>query len=307
MPHLVRTSLPSTVALETGEGGLPRLTVVNPLARAEIYLHGAHVTAWQPAGHAPVLFMSRESQWSAAKPIRGGVPICFPWFGPHATDASAPSHGFARLRDWTLVEARDGEGGDTHLTFELTPEASPPAAWPHAFAATYRVSVGTSLILSLEVHNPGAEPFAFEEALHTYFAVRDVHEVEIRGLEHADYLDKVGGTAKRNQGPDPIRFAAETDRIYLDTQATCAIHDAGLGRSIEVRKSGSSATVVWNPWVAKARAMADFADDEWPAMVCVETGNVNVHAVTLGPGGRHVMRATIDVGAFWPTAPPPQA
>jgi D-hexose-6-phosphate mutarotase len=305
---MVRTSLPSTVTLETGEGGLPRLTVVNPLARAEIYLHGAHVTAWEPAGHGPVLFMSGASQWSAAKPIRGGVPICFPWFGPHASDASAPSHGFARLRDWTVVEAREGERGETVLTFELTPEASPSAAWPHAFAATYRVSVGSSLVLSLEVHNPGAEPFTFEEALHTYFVVRDVREVEIRGLENADYLDKVGGTTNRNQGAEPIRFTAETDRIYLNTQATCTIHDAGLGRSIEVRKNGSDATVVWNPWVAKARAMADFGDDEWPEMVCVETGNVDVHAVTLGPGGRHAMTATIDVGPYWSaTAPPPRA
>src|SRR5262245_45086921 len=176
---MVRTSLPSTVTLETGEGGLPRLTIVNPPARAEIYLHGAHVTAWQPAGHAPVLWMSGQSLWSAAKPIRGGVPICFPWFGPHASDASAPSHGFARLRDWTLVEARDGDRGETHLAFELSPEASPAAAWPHAFTATYRVSVGTSLSLSLEVHNPAAEMFTFEEALHTYFAVRDIREVEI--------------------------------------------------------------------------------------------------------------------------------
>lgn len=293
MVHAAR--LPPTVSLEWGEGGLPRLTVVNPLARAEIYLHGAHVTAWQPAGSDPVLFMSRESQWSATKPIRGGVPICFPWFGPHASEASAPSHGFARLRDWTLVEARDGEQGETLLTFELTPEASPPVAWPHPFASTYRVSVGQSLILSLEVHNPGSEPFSFEEALHTYFAVRDIRAVEIRGLENADYLDKVGGTAQRNQGPDPIRFTGETDRIYLNTAAMCTIHDPGLDRWIEVRKSGSGATVVWNPWVAKARAMADFGDDEWPEMVCVETGNVSVHAVTLAPGERHAMTARIDV------------
>jgi D-hexose-6-phosphate mutarotase len=303
-----RTSLPSTVALETGEGGLPRLAIVNPLARAEIYLHGAHVTAWQPAGHPPVLWMSGQSLWNAAKPIRGGVPICFPWFGPHASDAAAPSHGFARLRDWTLVEARDGELGETHLAFELTPEASRPAAWPHAFAATYRVSVGRSLILSLEVHNPGPEPFTFEEALHTYFAVQDVRAVEIRGLENAEYLDKVGGTTTRNQGPDPIQVTAETDRVYLNSQAMCTIHDPGLDRWIEVRKSGSEATVVWNPWVAKARAMPDFGDDEWPEMVCVETGNVNVHAVTLAPGGRHVMNAMIDVVSTWPmpTAPTPR-
>ena len=123
---LVRAALPATVSLESGEGQLPRLIVANALARAEIYLHGAHVTAWQPQGHEPVLWMSRKSAWDATKPIRGGVPICFPWFGPHATDKTAPGHGFARLLDWTLVEARDDERGATHLTFELTPPRRRP-------------------------------------------------------------------------------------------------------------------------------------------------------------------------------------
>ena len=297
MSPLDRTALPPTVSLESGDGGLPRLSVTNAQARAEIYLHGAHVTGWQPDGHAPVLWMSGQSVWNATKPIRGGVPICFPWFGPHASDASAPSHGFARLRDWTLVEAHDDESGSTRLTFELTQAASPPAAWPHAFRATYQVGVGTSLTLSLEVDNRGTEPFAFEEALHTYFAVQDVRRIGITGLEAADYLDKVGGTTKRNQGTEAIRFASETDRVYLNTQSACTIHDLAAGRRIVVSKSGSDVTVVWNPWIAKAKAMADFGDDEWPEMVCVETANANVHAVTLAPGARHTLTATIEVFA----------
>ena len=292
---LVRTPLPPTVSLEPGEGQLPRLTVVNRQARAQIYLHGAHVTAWQPEGQGPVLWTSGSSAWDAAKPIRGGVPICFPWFGAHAADASAPGHGFARLADWTVVEARDDEQGATQLTFRLTPSATPHPAWPHAFEATFRVTVGSSLVMALEVVNAGSHPFTFEEALHTYFAVRDVRGIEIRGLEGGDYLDKVGGTARKNQGTDPIRFTAETDRIYLNTQGPCTIHDPGASRRIVVRKSGSDATVVWNPWVAKAKAMPDFGDEEWPEMVCVETCNVNVHAVPLAPGARHTMTATIDV------------
>ena len=292
---LVTVALPSTVSLGPGQGGLPRLTIVNPIARAEVYLHGAHVTAWQPAGQAPVLWMSGASYWDAAKPIRGGVPICFPWFGAHATDTSAPSHGFARLRDWALVEARDDGHGATHLAFRLTHEPTPPAAWPHAFEATFRVSVGTALLMTLEVRNPGAEAFSFEEALHTYFAVGDVRRVEIAGLEGTAYLDKVGGTTRRRQGTEPIRFTAETDRVYLETQQACTITDPAQDRRIVVRKSGSDATVVWNPWVAKAKAMPDFGDDEWPGMVCVETGNVNVHAVTLAPGASHAMTAAIEV------------
>jgi glucose-6-phosphate 1-epimerase len=295
---LVRTALPPTVSLAPGEGGLPRLTVANTQGRAEIYLHGAHVTSWQPQDHEPVLWMSRHSQWDAAKPVRGGVPICFPWFGPHAADATAPGHGFARLLDWTLVEARDDEGGATQVAFELAPAAAPAAIWPHAFAATYRVTVGSSLDLALEVHNTGGEAFSFEEALHTYFAVRDVRTIAIGGLAGTDYLDKVGGTTTRTQGPEAIRFTGETDRVYINTQGACTIDDPGAGRRIVVRKGRSNATVVWNPWVDKARAMPDFGDDEWPGMVCVETGNVNVHAVTLAPGARHTMTAAIDVAAL---------
>jgi glucose-6-phosphate 1-epimerase len=294
---LIRTTLSPSVSIGPGQGGLLRLDVNNPQARAQIYLHGAHVTFWQPAGHDSVLWMSRESLWDAAKPIRGGVPVCFPWFGPHATDRSAPGHGFARLLDWALIDAQDDTNGATRLTFRLTPPAAPPAAWPHTFEATYRVAVGSSLGLALEVRNIGDRAFSFEEALHTYFAVRDVRRIEVRGLEGADYLDKVAGAARRNQGPDPIRFTGETDRVYLHTQADCTVHDPGAGRRLVVRKSGSDATVVWNPWIEKARAMPDYGDDEWPGMVCVETSNVNVHAVTLAPGGHHTMTATIDVAA----------
>jgi D-hexose-6-phosphate mutarotase len=239
--------------------------------------------------------MSGSSQWDAARPIRGGVPICFPWFGPHASDGTAPGHGFARLRDWTLSEARDDAQGATHLAFVLGTSAAPPAAWPHPFAATFRVAVGESLVMTLEVANPGSAPFSFEAALHTYFAVGDVRRIEITGLEGGDYLDKVGGTAKRTQGPEPIRFTGETDRVYLATRAACTIHDPGADRRIVVRKIGSDATVVWNPWVAKAKAMPDFGDDEWPGMVCIETANVGVHAVTLAPGERHTMTQAIDV------------
>jgi glucose-6-phosphate 1-epimerase len=301
---LVQAALPPTVSLAPGHGGLPKLTVANDQARAEIYLHGAHVTSWQPRGHAEVLWVSGKSQWQVAKPIRGGVPICFPWFGPHASDPSAPGHGFARLLDWTLVEARDDEAGATQLTFQLPAPSPPPAAWPHACEATFRVTIGSSLTMALEVSNPGREPFTFEEALHTYFAVQDVGVIAVHGLEGVDYLDKVGGTTRRTQGADPIRFTAETDRVYLDTQATCTIDDPGLRRRIGVRKSGSDTTVVWNPWIAKAKAMPDYGDDEWPGMVCVETCNVNVHAVTLAPGGRHTLTATIDVETAGTTTRP---
>ncbi len=258
-------------------------------------MHGAHVTAWQPATAAPVLWVSRDSQFDAARPIRGGVPVCFPWFAAHATDASAPMHGFARVRPWTLTDAVD-RGGEVQLTFRLDDdELSRGSAWPHRFVATYRVTFGERLGLSLDVGNTGEGPIRFEAALHTYFAVRDVHAVSVTGLAGTEYLDKVDRLARKREGDAPIRIAGETDRIYLQTEATCTIHDPGLGRRIEVAKTGSRSTVLWNPWIDKARAMPDFGDDQWPEMLCIETANVGESAVDLEPGSHHTMTAVISL------------
>jgi glucose-6-phosphate 1-epimerase len=242
-----------------------------------------------------VLWLSGQSFFQPARPIRGGVPVCFPWFGPHPTDKSAPAHGFARLAEWTLVEAVETPEGTVVVTFTLSGDASASPAWPHAFRIVHRISIGSRLTMALDVHNPGGEPFTFEEALHTYFTVHDIATVTIDGLADTEYLDKTSGFARRLQRDTAIRFTGETDRMYLDTDAPCIIHDSGLQRRIVVSKSGSRSTVVWNPWIDKARAMPDFGDDEWREMVCVETANVGSAAVRLEPGGTHIMSATIEL------------
>ena len=287
--------LPASVRRGAGRNGLERLAITTGRAIGEVYLHGAHVTAWQPTGAAPVLWVSRDSLFDAAKPIRGGVPVCFPWFAAHGTDASAPMHGFARLRTWTLTSAEDRDG-EVHFTYELVDdELSRRSAWPHRFRARYRVVVGDRLGLGLDVYNTGDAPFTFEAALHTYFSVKDIQQVSVTGLAGTDYLDKVDGFARKREGEAPVRFVGETDRIYLDTEATCTIDDPGLQRRIEIAKTGSRSTVVWNPWVDRARAIADFGDDEWPSMLCIETANVRDAAVALEPGSHHTMTAVVEV------------
>jgi glucose-6-phosphate 1-epimerase len=293
---LLRTTLPASVRAEIGPGNLPRLVVKTRLSEAQVYFQGAHVTAWRPAAAAePVLWMSDASYFEGGKPLRGGVPICFPWFGAHASDAKAPGHGFARLRDWNLIEAAEAADGTVTLALELASDTALTPLWPHAFRAVHRITIGATLTMALEVTNTGTDAFKFEEALHTYFAVRDVRNVTVAGLERTDYLDKVTGLDRKTQGSEPIRFTGETDRVYLSTTATCVIDDPGARRRIAIRKTGSEATVVWNPWIAKARAMPDFGDDEWTEMVCVETCNVNVHARTLAPGAAHAMTAILEV------------
>ena len=245
---------------------------------------------------APVLWVSAHSEFRPDKAIRGGVPICFPWFATHGSEPTAPSHGVVRVMDWTLTEASASGDGAVALTFVLdAADRVLSSLWPHRCRATYRLSIGATLAMALEIESRDAAPFTFEEALHTYYSVHDVTQIAIGGLEETEYLDKVEAFARKRQGRDPIRFAGEVDRVYLDTTATCRIADPGHSRAIVVSKSGSRSTVVWNPWIERARAFPDFGDEEWRQMVCVETANVGAAAIRLEPGATHTLRAEISV------------
>ncbi|MFG0261194.1 MAG: D-hexose-6-phosphate mutarotase [Novipirellula sp. JB048] len=278
----------SGLRFELGRGGLVKAVVRTGLAEGEVYLYGAHVTHFQPLGESPVLWISDKSIFESGKPIRGGVPICFPWFGAHRSDAAAPLHGRARIRHWNLIAAQASDDGAISLTFRTSIDD---------FVLTYRVSFGRALTISLRValgeRAPGS--VSFEEALHTYYSIAEIRRVLIEGLESARYIDKVDGEKQKPATHESIQFDGECDRIYLGTTATCVLHDLAMGRSIEIRKSNSQCTVVWNPWVEKSAAMPDFGDDEWRSMVCIETANVGPHAITLWPGDAHVMTAEIGV------------
>lgn len=279
-----RFGIPGVVQVDSGSGSLPRVVVTGDLASAEIYLHGAHLTKFQPRGAKPVLFMSGKSWFEANKPIRGGVPVCFPWFGPKAGSPESPAHGFARIRDWNLESCARQADGAVRVGFALDSDES-----------TIRLSftIGGSLGMDLEVRSKAA--FTFEEALHTYFRVGDVRRVSVEGLENTDYLDKTDSFRRKTQPSEAIRITSETDRTYLNTRTACVVRDPVLERTILVEKEGSDTTVVWNPWIAKAKAMPDFGDDEWPEMICVETANVGESAVRLEAGQTHRMRASIKL------------
>jgi glucose-6-phosphate 1-epimerase len=280
------------VTFERGPGGLTRVGIATDAAWACLYLHGAHVAAWQPAGQEPVLWMSENSWFAPQKPIRGGVPVCFPWFGPKSDDPDAPGHGTARLVDWTLADvSRDGD--DVTLELRLASDEFSHRWWPGDFELSYRVTVGRSLTMSLTVTNTGPAEQTFTEALHSYFAVADVRRVLIGGLDGTRYVDQLSGEAVR-QGDEPIRFEAETDRVYTDTAAACTLTDLVVGRRITVEKSGSDSTVVWNPWTAKAARMPDYGDHEWPGMVCIETANAAHNAIKVPAGQSHCLTARIS-------------
>jgi glucose-6-phosphate 1-epimerase len=268
-----------------GQSELPMLEISTAWSTAEIYLHGAQVTGFKKKDEPPLLFMSQCSRFSAGQPIRGGIPIIFPWFGMRE---GLGQHGFARLQSWDLKEFAPSPDGSVSVRFRLPdcPEAStlPP------FTAEYVITVDAALTLQLIVSNRSPdEPFAFEECLHTYFEVGDVTAIAISGLKGGRYLDQAANFAEKTEAEETIRIASEVDRIYVNTSAPVELLDPRFCRKVRLEKSGSASTVVWNPWVAKAQQMPDFGNDEYQRMVCVESGNVAANRVTLPPGQSHTL------------------
>lgn len=277
-PH----EIPGRVSIFSGKGGLPAIRIETDYSIAEIYQHGAHVTGFQKKGEPPVLFMSAASDYDAEKPIRGGVPLIFPWFGGRE---GMFAHGFARLAEWNLLETLATPDGSVRLYFRLPSDEN--------FEVDFIVTVGTSLAMELLVTNTGSSDFNFETCLHTYFQIGEISQIAVSGLEDTPYRDQLLATGISPAGA-PIRFSGEVEHVYQDTAATVEIHDPVLKRTIFVRKSGSKSTVVWNPWIDKSQRMPDFGDAEYLQMVCVESGNIRENAITLSPGERSSLKVELD-------------
>ncbi|MDH7482037.1 MAG: D-hexose-6-phosphate mutarotase [Armatimonadota bacterium] len=273
-----------SISIVAGNNNLPKIILSHESnSCAEVYLHGGHVTRWSVPGKGELFFLSRESLFAMGKPIRGGIPICFPQFGSHGT---LPAHGFARISDWEVVR-RETLGNNVivvELQLSETPETL--AIWPHNFILRLKILLDVrTLTLALEVVNTGKEPFDFQAALHTYFSVADIKKTAITGLRGVTYKDALQDLAEAVEFAPEIRFGGETDRVYINAPDRLQISDGGNGRIITIEKSNMPDVVVWNPWVEKSRRLADFGDDEYLRMVCVETGRI-ADPVTLEPGGR---------------------
>jgi len=277
------------------QGSLVRVHVTTRQATATIYLQGAHLTAWQPASQQPVIFLSRKSDFLPGKPIRGGIPIAFPWFAadskPDRIDGHpGPLHGFARVSEWTLSSAvRSGD--NAMLMFNLDPNDLSRSLGFAQFNLKMVFTIGPTLTLAMTVTNTGDKPLPFEEAFHSYFAVTDIHEVTVTGLEHTGFIDKTDNMKRNPAAGAPLTFTKFTDRVYNNTAATCTIRDGTVKRRIVIRKENSNTTVVFNPW----KELPDLGPWEWHEMVAVETANTAKNAITLASGANHTMRATISV------------
>lgn len=285
--------IPNVVAVIAGNGGLPKIRVTAPSASANIYLYGAQITSWQPAGEKEVLFLSQRSHWQDGSAVRGGIPICFPWFRSKADDPAAPSHGFVRTKEWRL-ESVKAEGESVVVVCSTESDESARRWWPHAFSLVHVLSIGKSLRLQLVVTNTGQTPFRFEEALHTYFRVSQADEISVRGLDQVSYLDNVDGNRRKTQWGDLI-FTGKTDNAYLDVRGAAELIDPAARRTLRTEKENSATTVVWNPWQEGAALLSDLDNDEWPQFACVEASNILGSTISLAPGQEHRMQAVISV------------
>jgi glucose-6-phosphate 1-epimerase len=267
------------VHVVSGVNGLPKVVLEHSSgSRAEVYLNGAQMTSWIPAGGHEMLFLSERADFENGKPIRGGIPVVFPQF---ADSGPLPKHGWLRTGTWRL---REIPSELVAATFDIEEDPHSMSLWPHPYHVELKVSLGkTFLELALSVHNPGAEAFEFTCALHSYFAVGDVRNAEVSGLAGCQYIDKVKGGVVTLENEQGVRIISETDRIYVNAPPILALHDLARETNLELASSGFRDAVVWNPWEVAGSHIADFGKTEYLKMLCVEAANA-VIPVSLEPG-----------------------
>ena len=273
----------------TGRGGLPLVKIQTPWSTAEIYLNGAHVTSFQKCGEPPLLFLSAQSFFAPGEPIRGGVPICYPWFGGREGDSA---HGFVRNTEWEIAESTVADNGAVTLRFRL-PEIPAREAWKD-LRTEFVVTVAETLTMELISTNESGNALEIENCLHTYFQVGDIGQVAITGLQGTPFLDfAAGATGERKVENDAVlHIGKETNRIYLDSTGAVEIADRKLGRTIGVEKFHSNSTVVWNPWTTQ-KLPNDFDPAEHQQMVCVESGNVKQNKISLAPKASTALKVVL--------------
>jgi glucose-6-phosphate 1-epimerase len=286
-----RFGIPGVARICGGHDGLPRIQITGSQVQGEMYLHGAQVTSWKPAGNGEVLFLSTQSRWQEGQAIRGGIPICFPWFRAKADDPKAPAHGFVRTRSWQVDSIAENAAG-VLVTMSIESDEHTRRWWPGEFRLVHRVMFGPELTLELACTNTGRTDLRFEEALHTYNRVSDIANVRLQGLDGVQFLDNTDSNRAKVQHGD-VTIASATDNAFVGTQNDVDLIDPELRRHIRLEKANSLTTVVWNPWREGGARLGDLGDGEWTQFLCVEASNILDAAVTLAPGDTHKMTAIL--------------
>jgi glucose-6-phosphate 1-epimerase len=272
------------------KGTLEYLHISNKAAEAKISLQGAHIFHFQPKGHKPVLWLSKSASFEQGKAIRGGIPVCWPWFGPHPTDSTLPNHGFARTSLWEHINTKEVSERETKVLLGLNSSEESLRLWPYCFELRLEISIGAELKVSLITKNIDSKPFAITTALHTYLAIENINTVYIDGLDKTSYYDKTDNSSDNLQ-EGKLSFNKETDRVYQNVTSSMQVHDQY--RTIRVKTEGSQTVVIWNPGEALAEKIQDLSDHK--TMLCVESAHAMDDSPLIKPGESHRLTTLISI------------
>ncbi len=282
-------SIPGVIDFVNNEQGALVARVATSQGAMEVALQGAQLLFWTPKDQAPVIWLSPQAKLKQGKSLRGGVPVCWPWFGPHPENSALPGHGFARNLDWQVLETSQLKDA-IRISMKFVPGEEEKKNWPHQAELILSITMGEALEMELTTHNQSNTEFSMTQALHTYFNVGDISRVQIEGLEGKKYIDKVGDETYRHQ-QDSVTIDSEVDRIYMDTTEDLVIVDDALERRIRIAREGSHSAVVWNPWFEKGAAFGDMGENGYRNMLCVETTNAAKDIITVKPGESFTQRS----------------
>ena len=278
--------LSPSVSIEQTDTGLEYINVASEFCSAKIFLQGAQLTEFTPAGKKPLIWVSSEEDYQEGKSVRGGMPICWPWFGVNS-NPDWPIHGVARTSLWRADEVTEQ---DEQIKVSLTlPMAQVDESyWPHKSKLKVEFVLTTKLEVRLTTTNLSNQTITFTQALHTYFPTPAIAETQVDGLQGSKYIEFGEGPFDQNE---LVGFARETDMVY--TQAADTQRIITPDGIIEVGRENSSSCVLWNPWIEKSKRLSNFADDEYHTMLCLEAANVMDDSAVVAPGESHTLTTTI--------------
>jgi len=273
------------------EHGFTYIEINNARAHATISTYSGQLLSYRPLGQKDdLLFVSDKAYYEDGKAIKGGIPVCWPWFGADPDARGRPAHGFVRNRQWEVSASESLADGSTRVVLDLTDSDATRSIWPHPFKLSIEITVGDTLRVALLTHNTGDNSITISQALHTYLRVGDISKVRVLGLDGTEYLDKMDNSSRKTQA-GPVTIDGEVDRIYTGVAGELVLDDASLARKIRITSRGCSTAVVWNPWLETAASMGDLDDDDYRKMLCVETANAGPETIAIAAGGEYRLEA----------------
>ena len=276
---------------ESHDSGVVMAVIDNQYGKAMVSIYGGHIVSYQPKGQAEdVFFLSEQAEYGAGKAIRGGTPICWPWFADDTSGFGRPAHGFARRLLWQVAATLTHDDGSTTIQLKLTSDETTLAVWAHAFELTMEITVGASLTLALTTKNVGEKPMEISQALHTYFNISDAAAISIKDLDNVPYLNKLKDFSQEQEDGN-VTVQGEIDRIYFDVPKTARLFDKGYQREIVINGEGSNTTVVWNPGPETIKSLSDIPATTYQSFICIETANAGKDLITLEQGQSHCLKA----------------